>query len=371
VVRETVGRWGASHSILLVAWTENGKALRRLDSIEEKRIRGGAKEESRSETPDFEFSRVIVPHGGLLINPELALDAQRAPRLLALARFSDVKTAYIGYDCVPLTSGETASDGVAREFPLYLDAMGDADRLAAISASTELEFRAWKRMLAASGRTGPDVRTFFLGGDSEHPSDAVIESTAEELLVSEAEPLILVVGSHEPRKNHLSVLQAARLLWEQGERFRLVFIGSGSWRSESFFQLADVLQARGFPLVTKTGASDEFLSASYRLAAVSIFTSFHEGFGLPIVESLRSGTPVITSNLGSMLEVAAEYGGVITVDPHSDEELEEVLRRVLHEPSLLADKRRELESNDYRSWDDYAAEVWDYFVEGSDTPPSD
>jgi len=234
--------------------------------------------------------------------------------------------------------------------------------VAAISKSTEFEFASWKRMLAASGRQGPDLRTFFLGGDSAEPSADDLARTSADLASAGDAPIILVVGSHEPRKNHLSVLQAARVLWEEGEQFRLVFIGSGSWRSEAFFQLTDALRARGYPIITRSGASDGFLSASYRLAAVSIFTSLHEGFGLPIVESLRAGTPVITSGLSSMQEVADEYDGVFSVDPHSDEELEDLLRRMLHDPTILQKARRELAGNTYRSWEDYAAEVWEYFA---------
>jgi len=369
VVRETVGRWSRDHDIVLVAWNENGTALRLLDDVEEERIRGaltpgsGRDRENHGSTIDAVASaRVVVPRGGRLINPELALDGPRAARLSAIARFSDVEVSYIGYDCVPLTSGETASEGVAQEFPLYLDAIGDADKVAAISKSTEFEFASWKRMLAASGRRGPDLRTFFLGGDSAEPSADDLARTADDLASVGDAPIILVVGSHEPRKNHLSVLQAARVLWEEGESFRLVFIGSGSWRSEAFFQLADALRARGHSIITRSGASDGFLSASYRLAAVSVFTSLHEGFGLPIVESLRAGTPVITSGLSSMQEVADEYDGVFTVDPHSDEELEDLLRRMLHDPAILETARRGLAGNTYRSWEDYAAEVWQYFT---------
>ncbi|TQL54651.1 glycosyltransferase family 4 protein [Subtercola boreus] len=360
VVRETTGRWAAEHELTFVAWSDNRFALRRLTAKEESRMRGTEYDES--EKAKAMPARLVIPNGGLMIIPELAADSERADRFLAMGRYASTRVAYIGYDCVPLTSGETAAGAMAGHFPLYLDAVAYADRVAAISESTAHEFDAWKLMLPASGRTGPDVRAVFLAGDSDEPSEAALAETREEIELAPGEPLVLAVGSHEPRKNHLSVLQVARLLWEEGKKFRLVMIGSGSWNSDPFDNLAASLQDQGHPLVVLSGASDRLLAASYRLAAVSIFTSFHEGFGLPIVESLRAGTPVISSNVGSMLELSKRYGGVITVDPHSDEQLEDALRSALDDPAVLAAKRAELATNDYRSWDDYSREVWEYFV---------
>ncbi|WP_172582180.1 glycosyltransferase family 4 protein [Subtercola boreus] len=359
VVRETVGLWAQEHEVVLVAWTESRKGLRRLTPREEARMRGDDEEAIVSLAPARE--RIVIPNGGRVFVPELSADSERAERFLALGEFASSKLAFIGYDCVPLTSGETAAGAMAAHFPLYLDAVAYADRVAAISQSTADEFDAWKKMLPSSGRTGPDVRTVFLGGDSAAPSEVDLAAVKAELELSDL-PVVLVVGSHEPRKNHLSVLQAARALWTRGEQFQLVMIGAGSWNSAPFDQLSQHLQDEGWPLTVLSNASDHILGASYRLATVSIFTSFHEGFGLPIVESLRAGTPVIASDLGSMAEIAAHYGGVIGVDPHSDEALEAALHSVLTDPSVLEGKKRDLAGNDYRSWKSYADEVWEYFT---------
>jgi glycosyltransferase involved in cell wall biosynthesis len=375
VVRETTGRWAAAHELVFVAWADNGRALRRLSAEEEARMRGTTSDQGCDGPPDSDIAvsskpapataqlkRLVIPNGGIMIIAELAADAERAERFLAMGRYAKTKVAYIGYDCVPLTSSETASIPIAAHFPLYLDAVAYADRVAAISASTAHEFESWKKMLPSSGRTGPDVRTVFLAGDSTEPSAADLAATRRRLEITNGEPVVLVVGSHEPRKNHLSVLQAAKVLWEQGEKFRLVMIGSASWNSAPFDVLAKMLQEHGHPLVVLKNSSDGLISASYRLATVSIFTSFHEGFGLPIVESLRAGTPVIASNVGSMLELAERYKGVITIDPHSDVALENALRTALNDPAVLAEKRLELASNVYQTWEQYSNDVWEYFV---------
>lgn len=360
VVRETVRRWMSSREVVLVAWSQDGKTYRQLGALESARMRGERVAEDA--TAIGETERLLVPVGGRVIVAELAIGEKQAERLAAMGTLSSTVTSFIGYDCVPLTSGETAAEGIARDFPLYLDAISRADSVAAISESTAQEFRGWTKAVAAAGGSGPRIEAAFLGGDTESPAMESHAATAKELDELGGGPLILVVGSHEPRKNHLSVLQAAKTLWESGLTFRLVFIGSGSWRSEAFFALAAVLKNQGHPLRTYSGASDEFLATSYRLALVSVFTSLHEGFGLPVVESLRAGTPVITSNVGSMQEIADRYSGVITVDPHSDDDLADALRRVMTDSGYLKSLREQMESNSYVSWDDYADESWQILV---------
>ena len=99
-------------------------------------------------------------------------------------------------------------------------------------------------------------------------------------------PLILVVGSHEPRKNHLRVLEAAERLWATASRFQLLFVGGSSWRSDDFERLAAHLASLGRPVGIVRRASEEDLWAAYRLARFSVFPSLAEGFGLPVAESL-------------------------------------------------------------------------------------
>ncbi|TAJ49317.1 MAG: glycosyltransferase family 1 protein [Herbiconiux sp.] len=368
VVRETVRRWDGAHPIVLVSWTSDYRALRHLTSSEYRRIRevtagtistdvarGG------SDGPD-DAPALVLPVGGLYIVAEIAAEPERAERILALGRFAQARVAAIGYDIVPLTSGETATPAMATLFPLYLEALSYADRIGTISTATATEFQGWKRMLSASGKTGPDIRAVFLGGDSPSPLTGDDSSAAEQLGILEGEPLVLAVGSHEPRKNHLSILTAARSLWNQGLSFRLVFIGSGTWSNEGFSALAEVMIGEGHHLQVLTGSTDEHLAAAYRLADVTIFTSTHEGFGLPIVESLRSGTPVIASDVGSMREIAEHYTGVVQVNPHDDRALERELTRLLTSRPALDELTTAARANSFLSWDDYADELWDYLT---------
>jgi glycosyltransferase involved in cell wall biosynthesis len=84
--------------------------------------------------------------------------------------------------------------------------------------------------------------------------------------------------------------------------------------------------------------NDETLSVLYRLASVFVFPSLYEGFGLPPLEAMASGTPVVTSNISSLPEVAG--GAAVLVDPYDVDSIADGMRRVLDDPALAADLRR-------------------------------
>lgn len=175
--------------------------------------------------------------------------------------------------------------------------------------------------------------------------------------------MVLVVGSHEPRKNHLAILAAGESLWASGVKFRLVFVGGNSWKSFQFEHELERLQRSGRSVVSISAISDSLLWAAYRLARFTVFPSLNEGFGLPVAESLGCGTPVITSNYGSMREIAEEGGGVLLVDPYDDASIAAGMLRLLTDDDELGRLAAEAKSRTPRSWDDYAAELWSYFVD--------
>jgi glycosyltransferase involved in cell wall biosynthesis len=179
-------------------------------------------------------------------------------------------------------------------------------------------------------------------------------------------PMVLVVGSHEPRKNHRAVLHAAELLWREGLNFSLLFVGGNSWNSERFTRALHDLQAAGRPVHAVRALTDDLLRAAYTIAYCTLFPSFNEGFGLPVAESIASGTPVITSNFGSMREIA-EPGGALLVDPRDDHDIARALRKLLTDDALRASLARETRARPERTWEDYAEQSWDYLVHG--TPP--
>ena len=170
-------------------------------------------------------------------------------------------------------------------------------------------------------------------------------------------PLVMSVGSFEPRKSQLAVLHAAERLWREGHAFRLRFIGGGGWRTQFDAEL-NRLAAAGRDVAVTVRMTDEELWRTYRRARFSVFPSLHEGYGLPVAESLAYGTPALTTDYGSTAEIAAE-GGALTVDPRDDDALVDAMRRLLTDDDLVAELEQAAGARPIRTWDDYARELWD------------
>jgi len=372
VVRETVVRWNAAHDLRFVGWTPGFRAFRLMPKDESDRllIRGDSDAASSPVPPgppDGEEPEIVVPWQGVHLIPELTAEPERAARVHAMARFGSCQIGIIGYDCIPVTSADTVATGMSSAYARYLVSVRHSHRLAPISRSAAEEFRGWRRMVRAAGFEGPDIREVELPVQAKPSTDESLRAGAE-LLGLPGLSSVLVVGSHEPRKNHLAILHAAEVLWHEGIRFSLTFVGAASWRSESFYSEVNRLQHEGLPVASINGLSDDLLWAGYRHARFVMFPSFNEGFGLPIAEALSVGTPVITSDFGSMREIVAPQGevrGALLINPRDDESMIEAMRTMLCDEAGYQRLRAEAASVKLGSWDDYASKTWAFLVDGA------
>ncbi|UTT63008.1 glycosyltransferase family 4 protein [Microcella humidisoli] len=302
---------------------------------------------------------VVVPWRSTYVLPELAVEADRLDRVQSLAQYSGSATAVVGYDCVPLTVPETAGGGMRGAFARNLAAVAWFDRVATISEAAAVEYRGWARMVEAAGIEGPQISAVVLADESV-PSDADVASIQG--IVRAGHPLVLCVGSHEPRKNHLAVLHAAELVWREGLDFDLLFVGGNAWNSARFLERLTELQRAGRSVRSLRRVDDATLAALYRRASFSVFPSVNEGYGLPIVESLALGTPVITSGFGSMREIATS--GSVLVDPRDDRSIADAIAGLLRDEERRETLAEEARSRGVRSWEAYADELWSFMVHG-------
>ncbi len=365
VARETARRWLDRPGVTPVSWTPGFGSLRELTPAELELLVGGRAAAGELAPGPDDLLTVVVPWDATYLVPELGAEPGRTAALLGLARFSGNRTGSIGFDLVPITTAETTQLGFASVFARNLAAVRYFDRVAAISGAAATEYRGWRSMLAAVGLAGPRIRPVSLPVHAADPTAADTESARTGFLVGDL-PLVLVVGSHEPRKNHLAVLHAAELLWREGLRFSLSFVGGNAWGSDDFQALLAALVRAGRPVDSRRGLSDGELWAAYRLARFTVFPSLNEGFGLPVAESLAVGTPVVTSGFGSMAELAAD-GGALVADPRDDHSLADAMRRLLTDDAELARLRTEAAARPRRDWDAYADEAWRWLAERDGT----
>jgi glycosyltransferase involved in cell wall biosynthesis len=145
------------------------------------------------------------------------------------------------------------------------------------------------------------------------------------------EQFILSLGTIEPRKNLASLLEAYRVLRNQGSDLGLVIVGKKGWLYEGFFHRLRELGLENEVLFTGF-VPDEDLPAICSAAELFVFPSLYEGFGLPVLEAMACGAPVITSNVSSLPEVAGN--AALLVDPASVRELTEAMAAVLQDEEL-------------------------------------
>jgi glycosyltransferase involved in cell wall biosynthesis len=145
----------------------------------------------------------------------------------------------------------------------------------------------------------------------------------------------LAVATIEPRKNYERLLQAYELLPPAiRNEYPLVIVGSKGWLSENIHAAIDRLVARG--TVIKLGyVAEADLPKLYAGASLFAYPSLYEGFGLPVLEAMASGTAVLSSNASSIPEVAGN--ACVLVDPYSVEAISEGLRQLLDDPGKRAD----------------------------------
>lgn len=173
---------------------------------------------------------------------------------------------------------------------------------------------------------------------------------------------ILFVGTLEPRKNLALLLKAfAELKKTQSIGHKLVIVGRKGWLYSDIFDI--IRKEQLLEEIILTGYVEEIdLPAIYSMAEVLVYPSIYEGFGLPPLEAMACGCPVIASNTSSLPEVVGDAG--ILINPYDVEALKQAILSVIRDDALRNLLRdRGLERAKMFSWEKTAKEVLKCFYE--------
>jgi len=241
----------------------------------------------------------------------------------------------------------TIHDCIHLMFPQYLP-----NRFAFGYARTSIGLAARRatRVLTVSESSKRDILRFV---DTEPEKIAVIYNAyderfaidpAEEDVVRVREryqlqdEFVLYAGNVKPHKNLERLIDAFHIVRNRGlDHLKLVMIGdeiskyTALRRAVHRHQLHKYVRFLGY-------VPEETLAVMYRLAGVFVFPSLYEGFGLPPLEAMASGTPVVTSNVSSLPEVAGD--AAVLVDPYDPHAIADGIYRVLTDADLRKDLRR-------------------------------
>jgi glycosyltransferase involved in cell wall biosynthesis len=233
-----------------------------------------------------------------------------------MAALLRIPSLVVVFDMVPFHSDLGAPAGSLAERVTLRLAVRRAKALLCISEATRDEL---VQHFPAAAR---GARVTALAADARFTPDA---EPGERERLGLGRPFVLALGTIEPRKNLERLIQAyAGLPDELRTRFELCLAGAVGWKTGPVIELMDQhrdsVRLLGF-------VADEDLPALYRSAELFVYPSLHEGFGLPVLEALRCGTAVITSNASSLPEVggdAARY-----VNPLEVEDIRAALAQLL------------------------------------------
>lgn len=148
----------------------------------------------------------------------------------------------------------------------------------------------------------------------------------------------LAVGTLEPRKNYVTLIEAFARVREKYPDYHLIIVGGKGWKYGEIFEtirgkyLGKYVHILGY-------VSSNSLVKLYNLAKAFVFPSFYEGFGIPPLEAMKSGCPVIASYSSSIPEVVGT--AALLVDPSSTEELAAAMLKLIRDPDLCQKLRSE------------------------------
>jgi glycosyltransferase involved in cell wall biosynthesis len=280
-------------------------------------------------------SGVIVPE---VFSPAVA---RALPALFAAARGPRVA---LFHDAIALQLPELTPAKTVARFPAYLVELLAFDGIAAVSEDSAAVLVEYWRWLGV--QQPPPVRAIPLGADLPAATPPRPESTA-------GAAVVLSVGSIEGRKNHLALLEACEQLWAGGAKFTLHLIGLAQPQTgAAALQRLRELQAAGRALRYDGPATDAALEEAYARCTFTVYPSLHEGFGLPVIESLVHGKPCICSARGALGE-SARGGGCVPLEHVQTGELAAAIDRLLHTPADVARLTAAARARRFRSWSEY------------------
>lgn len=236
----------------------------------------------------------------------------------AFLRAQGVEVHFVVHDLLPCFLPECFPPGASERHRAWLDVVLQADGAVCVSRSVMEELKGWRLERQLAAHESPYRLGWFHHGADFQRGTATVP-TQEEITAVEALgpwPTLLMVGTVEPRKAYLEVLEAATALWQNGATFNLVIVGREGWTDlpdpDRRTLPATVAAIRRHPLLHQQlfwfdAASDSLLQCLYQRSSGLIGASFGEGFGIPLIEAASFGLPLLLRDLPVFHEVTGGH----------------------------------------------------------------
>lgn len=282
---------------------------------------------------------------------DIVTDAKRIDFLLELKKRSSFTLVTLVHDMIPHYNPQYCVPSFVAEYSQYLKVIMESNLILSIS-QTALQ----------------DVKNYLLTKNKEARMEVItlpitVFSTCSHQEIAETintnKPFFMYVSTFAPHKNHKRLLEAYQAICESHEKIlvpNLVLIAGSSWWKSSLEKAFDDLESAGISFQVLEKIEDCCLGALYGNARFTTYLSEIEGFGLPILESLSFATPVLSSSIGSMLEVS-QGGGAISIDPFNKGTIINSLEKFMFDDDLIIKLESECKLRNFKSWEQFASEV--------------
>ena len=235
-----------------------------------------------------------------------------------------------------------------------LSAVKYADKIIAISENTK------KDIIKYFPCDPEKIKVIYLGADERFKVYDKAETDAVLSKYNINKKYIFNAGSIEPRKNLIGLIKAYHSLpGTLKEEYDLIITGSQGWLNSDIYNTVKIL-GLGDKIRFTGPVPDEDLPYLYNGATIFVYPSFYEGFGLPVLEAMQCGCPVITSDVSSLPEVAGN--AALLVDPEDIDDIKNSMNKLLTDEGLR--KRlsiKGLEQAGNFSWDKCARETLEVY----------
>lgn len=242
---------------------------------------------------------------GLDMQPQVQI-AQRS--FYETLRIQGIHVEFLVHDLLCVETPEYFTQGSSVGFQRWLEMIVENDGAVCVSKTTADSLSTWINQNRPYNNCKFKITYSHNGADIDNSCPTFgIPSDADSIFFKIGlYPSFLLVGTLEPRKGHVQVLDAFENLWSKGHRLNLIIVGKIGWMMENLVIRLKNHPRKNLQLFWLEGISDEYLEKIYTLSTCLIAASYGEGFGLPLIEAAQNELPIIARDIPVFREVAGD-----------------------------------------------------------------
>lgn len=242
--------------------------------------------------------------GDLYLNIDLDHSVPHKHQAYQKMRLKGCKTHFVVHDVLPIELGDSFfNQHSAMHHYVWLKEVAQADALICVSQSV---MKSVQHYLNTVDKTNPELQLgwFHLGANfSTKKTNNALQPSQIFKKIDFKQPVFLMVGSVEPRKGHLDVIDTMTELWDQGFKGSLIIVGARGWNNDLVMEITQSSPYKDKFLFWPEHVSDDELNYLYQHSTSLVAASLGEGFGLPLIEAMQHGIPVIARDIPVFREV--------------------------------------------------------------------